>query len=121
MLRRLTCIGTSNPQEAIMGHRSVPEQNNRETGARKYPAAQPRLPETDQHADEPTANPFGLTQPLDETSEKTRQSEGVNPPRQATRSPSIEKVAGVGPAMAEHSKDAKAPKGGRQPGAYVKH
>lgn len=37
-----------------------------------------------------------------------------------TPSPSIEKVAGLGPAIAEHSKDAKAVKGGRQPGAYVK-
>ena len=37
-----------------------------------------------------------------------------------TPSPATEKVAGAGPAIAEHSKDAKAPKGGRQPGAYVK-
>ena len=37
-----------------------------------------------------------------------------------TSSPSTEKVSGAGPAIAEHSKDAKAPKGGRQPGAYVK-
>jgi hypothetical protein len=40
--------------------------------------------------------------------------------RVPTPSPAIEKVAGAGPAIAEHSKDAKAPKGGRQPGAYVK-
>ncbi|RWB69534.1 MAG: hypothetical protein EOQ50_26270 [Mesorhizobium sp.] len=40
--------------------------------------------------------------------------------RPATPSPATEKVAGAGPAIAEHSKDAKAPKGGRQPGAYVK-
>jgi len=37
-----------------------------------------------------------------------------------TPSPSTEKVSGAGPAIAEHSKDAKASKGGRQPGAYVK-
>ncbi|AZO01639.1 MAG: hypothetical protein E5W15_12375 [Mesorhizobium sp.] len=42
-------------------------------------------------------------------------------PRPATPSPATEKVSGSGPAIAEHSKDAKAPKGGRQPGAYVKH
>ena len=88
-----------------------PEHNNYETGARKYPASKAKPAETDTHAGMPTANPFGLTQPADETNEKTRQSEGVNPPRQATRSPST----------AEHSKDAKAPKGGRQQGAYVKH
>jgi len=41
-------------------------------------------------------------------------------PGRPTPSPSTEKVSGVGPAIAEHSKDAKAPKGGRQPGAYVK-
>jgi hypothetical protein len=97
------------------------EHYNYETGARKYPASEAQPAETDTHAGMPTANPFGLTQPEDETNEKTRQSEGVNQSRQATPSPSSEKVAGAGPAMAEHSKDAKAPKGGRRPGAYVKH
>ena len=38
----------------------------------------------------------------------------------ATPSPDTLKVSGAGPAIAEHSKDAKAPKSGRQPGAYVK-
>ena len=38
----------------------------------------------------------------------------------ATPSPSAEKLSGAGPAISEHSKDAQAPKGGRQPGAYVK-
>jgi hypothetical protein len=41
-------------------------------------------------------------------------------PGRHTPSPSTEKVSGAGPAIAEHSKDAKAPKGGRQVGAYVK-
>jgi len=41
-------------------------------------------------------------------------------PKPATPSPATEKVSGAGPAIAEHSKDAKAPKTGRQPGAYVK-
>ncbi|HEV2503777.1 MAG TPA: DUF2934 domain-containing protein [Mesorhizobium sp.] len=39
---------------------------------------------------------------------------------QATPSPATEKTSGAGPAIAERSKDAKAPKGGRQPGAYIK-
>ena len=37
-----------------------------------------------------------------------------------TSSPSTEKVSGAGPAIAEHSKDAKAPTAGRHPGAYIK-
>jgi len=41
-------------------------------------------------------------------------------PGRHTPSPSTEKVSGAGPAIAEHSKDAKAPKSGRHPGAYVK-
>ncbi|CDX36558.1 hypothetical protein P9273_14510 [Mesorhizobium sp. WSM4935] len=41
-------------------------------------------------------------------------------PNPATPSPATEKVSGSGPAIAEHSKDAKAPKSGRQLGAYVK-
>jgi hypothetical protein len=40
--------------------------------------------------------------------------------RSATPSPATEKVSGAGPALAERSKDAKAPSPGRQPGAYVK-
>jgi hypothetical protein len=100
---------------------TLPETNSRETGARKYPASKAQPAETDTHAGMPTANPFGLTQPENETSEKTRQSEGVNQRGRATPSPSTEKAAGAGPAIAEHSKDAKAPKGGRQPGADVKH
>ncbi|MBX3597699.1 MAG: hypothetical protein KF874_09030 [Rhizobiaceae bacterium] len=38
----------------------------------------------------------------------------------ATPHPSTEKVSGAGPALAEHSKDAKAPKSGRSEAAYVK-
>jgi hypothetical protein len=40
--------------------------------------------------------------------------------RQPTPSPATEKVAGAGPAIAERSKDAKAPTPGRQRGAHVK-
>jgi hypothetical protein len=118
----LTCIDTSIRKEAIMTARPIQrEHSDYETGARKYPASETSPSETDTHAGMPTANPFGLTQADDETSEKTRQSEGVNQPRQATPAPATEKFAGAGPAMAEHSKDAKAPKGGRKQGAYVKH
>ena len=55
---------------------------------------------------------------VDETNDTKRQSEGTRQP--ATPSPDSRKFAGAGPAVAERSKDAKAPKGGRQPGAYVK-
>ena len=54
------------------------EHSEYETGARKYPASKQQHAEMDTHAGMPTANPFGLTQPHDETSEKTRQSEGVD-------------------------------------------
>ena len=60
-----------------------PEHYDYETGARKYPASKAKPAETDTHAGMPTANPFGLTQPEDETNEKTRQSEGVDQPTQA--------------------------------------
>lgn len=54
-----------------------------------------------------------------ETNEKARHSEGQRLSKQATPSPDSEKLGG-GPAMAEHSKDAKALKGGRKAAAYVK-
>ena len=87
------------------------EKNEYETGARKYVAAAPHMDETDTHAGMPTANPFGLTQPEDETSEKTRRSDNVDQRK------------GASPETAAHSKSksTKAAKGGRQPGAYVKH
>ncbi|PSJ63458.1 hypothetical protein C7I84_06175 [Mesorhizobium ephedrae] len=52
--------------------------------------------------------------------DKTTQRSGKTGGRQATPSPAPEKVSGAGPAAAEHSKDAKAARSGRQPGAYVK-
>jgi hypothetical protein len=62
-----------------MSTRSMhPETNSRETGARKYPASASQPDETDTHAGMPTANPFGLTQPEDETNEKTHQSDNVD-------------------------------------------
>jgi hypothetical protein len=60
----------------------------------------------------------GLTEPVDDANEKTRHYDGQNPGRHSP-SPATEKVSGAGPALAEHSKDAKAPKGGRQAGTYV--
>ena len=57
----------------------------------------------------PPANGRGLTRKSDDTARK-----------RATLSPAPQKTSGLGPAIAERSKDAKAPKGGRQPGAYVK-
>jgi hypothetical protein len=53
-------------------------------------------------------------------SPRPEKSGGRTPSKPATPSPAPEKISGAGPAVAEHSKDAKAPRGGRQPGAYVK-
>ena len=61
----------------------------------------------------------GLSHDVDETRDKTHPSKRVRKSR-PTPSPETRKFAGAGPAIAEHSKDAKAPKAGRQPGAYVK-
>ena len=98
------------------------DKNDRETGARKYPA----VPE-EYNRDEATdaalpdkPEPYGLTEAPDDSPEKTRHSDGRRAERKPTPSPSTEKVSGAGPAVAEHSKDAKAPKAGRLPGAYVK-
>jgi hypothetical protein len=99
------------------------QTNNRETGARHLPA-KTEADANDDFAQDAATNRkpkdgVGLTEPLDDVNEKTRHYDGQNPGMR-TPSPATEKVAGAGPALAEHSKDAKAPKGGRQPGAYVK-
>lgn len=60
-------------------------------------------------ANRPPASGMGLTPSADDQAK-----------RHATPSPAPQKTSGLGPAIAEHSKDAKAPKGGRQAGAYVK-
>ncbi|ARP64025.1 hypothetical protein A9K65_012040 [Mesorhizobium sp. WSM1497] len=95
-----------------------------ETGATKYPAktdadASDEFSQ-DAAANEKPAGGIGLTRRMGEVEDRTRQSEGQNPPRQVTPSAATEKTSGAGPAIAERSKDAKAPKSGRQPGAYVK-
>ena len=51
--------------------------------------------------------------------DQTHPSDGARKSR-PTPSRETQKFAGAGPAIAEHSKDAKAPKAGRQRGAYVK-
>jgi hypothetical protein len=99
-------------------------KNNRETGARHLPAKAEGDANDDFSQDaatnrKPKGN-FGLSEPTDDVNEKTRHSDGQNPSKQRTSSPATEKVSGAGPALAEHSKDVKAPKGGRQAGAYVK-
>ncbi|MDQ2633448.1 MAG: hypothetical protein M3Y43_11145 [Pseudomonadota bacterium] len=98
-------------------------QNHRETGARKLQSA-PLETDRDREGIEaaenkPPADGQGLSQNIDETNEKTRQSEGTGQPP-AISSSGTRKSAGAGPALAEHSKDAKAPRDGRQSGTYVK-
>ncbi|WP_315928874.1 hypothetical protein [Mesorhizobium sp. SP-1A] len=67
----------------------------------------------------PPPSGIGNSEHLDDINEKTRLSDGQNPPG-TIPSPGMEKL-GAGPAIAEHSKDTKAPKAGRQPGTpYVK-
>jgi hypothetical protein len=58
-------------------------------------------------------------QGVDETLDQTHRSDGARKSR-AKPSREPQKFAGAGPAIAEHSKDAKAPKAGRQRGASVK-
>ena len=99
-------------------------QNRRETGATKYPTNTDPDP-SDQFSQDAAENEkprkgMGLTRRQGEVEDKTHQSEGRNPPRQPTPSPATQKSSGASPSVAEHSKDAKAPRSGRQPGAYVK-
>ena len=78
--------------------------NRRETGARKLEADN-RPKETDQDAALPDKpQPYGLTEPVDDVDEKTRHSDGQNPPKTAPAGDS--RSTGAGPAIAEHSKDA---------------
>lgn len=95
-------------------------ENRRETGATKYPAVSADHKEFSQDAagNNKPAGGIGLTRPTGEVEDKTHQSDGQN--QRSTPSPSTEKTSGAGPAVSEHSKDAKAPRTGRQPGAYVK-
>ncbi|MET3597184.1 MULTISPECIES: hypothetical protein [Mesorhizobium] len=100
------------------------ERTEYETGARKYPARTGPDPNDDFSQDaagnERPPGGMGLTRSAGETEDKTRQSEGQNPPGRTTPSPATEKSSGAGPAISERSKDAKAAKSGRQSGAHVK-
>ena len=88
-------------------------ENNRETGARAFPA-KADADASDQFSQEAAKNKqpakgMGLTEAQDEVNEKTRHSDGRNPSRnQPTSSPSTEKESEASPATAEHSKGAKA-------------
>lgn len=95
----------------------------KETGGRKFSPSD-RPDQSDQSSQDAAKNKkpthgVGLTEPLDESKESARHPEGQPTSRQATPSPDSEKL-GAGPAIAEHSKDAKAPKDGRKPSAYAK-
>lgn len=70
-------------------------QNRRETGARKHPASSGPDP-SDQLSQDAAGNEKphvepGLSPKQDEVEDKTHQSEGRNPRRQPTPSPSTEK------------------------------
>jgi hypothetical protein len=93
--------------------------NHRETGARKLEADH-RPKETDQDAaltEKP--QPYGLTEPSSDVHEKTRHSDGQNPPGTSPAGDSM-KTAGAGPAIAEHSRDAATPHGARKADRDVK-
>jgi hypothetical protein len=96
------------------------DENKYETGGRIFPPASGPDP-SDEFSRDAAKNRkppsgVGLSESPEETNEKTRHSDGQMPTRQATPSPDSQKV-GAGPALAEHSKDAKAPRKGRKPGA----
>ncbi|WP_189350359.1 hypothetical protein [Mesorhizobium sp. M1E.F.Ca.ET.045.02.1.1] len=77
-----------------------------ETGARKYPARTGPDP-TDDFSQDAAANERpagGLTRATGETEDKTRQTEGQNPPGRTAPRPAIEKTSGAGPAISESLK-----------------
>ncbi|RWB50829.1 MAG: hypothetical protein EOQ47_32010 [Mesorhizobium sp.] len=100
------------------------DKNRRETGATKYPAMKDADPSDDFSQDaagnKKPRSGIGLTRPAGQGEDSPQRSARQNPGKEATPSPATEKTSGAGPAISEHSKDAKAPKAGRQPGAYVK-
>ncbi len=80
------------------------DQNDRETGARKYPARTGQDPSDafSQKAAEnkKPAKGGGLSESVNDVNEKTRHADG----RQSH--PATEQNAGAGPALAKHTKDA---------------
>lgn len=99
-------------------------ENRRETGATKYPNKDGGDHQSEFSQDAAGNNPpdagGGLARPVGEVEDTTHQSDGQNSSCRPTPSPATQKTSGAGPAVAEHSKDAKAPRSGRQPGAYRK-
>jgi hypothetical protein len=93
-------------------------QNNRETGATKYPARQGSDPSAgfsqDAAENKKPMGGTGLSRPPGEVDDRTHQSDGQNPSRTTKSSPATQGMAGAGPAIADRSKDARAPKDGRQ-------
>jgi hypothetical protein len=60
-------------------------RQKRETGARKIESVR-RTSETNQNAGMPRKpEPYGLTEGVDETQDKTRKSDGVDPPARRKR------------------------------------
>ena len=98
------------------------DENRRETGATKYPVMKDADPSDvfsqDAAGNKKPPSGIGLRRPAGQGEESP--SARRKPGKQATPSPATEKTSGAGPAIAERSKDAKAPKAGRQAGAYVK-
>ncbi len=115
------------PDPDVIDHANAEEptmtgsENKYESGARKYPA-KTDADASDQFSQAAAENKkpsrgMGLAQPVDETNEKTRQSDGQNPPKR-TSGQAVDKPSGAGPTAAGRSRGAKAPKAGR--GAHAK-
>jgi hypothetical protein len=101
----------------------MPDDPTYETGTRE-PVKKTQPDANEEFSQDAATNklpplPFGNSEPVDDIDEKTRHSDGQSPPFEGSPSPSTEKVAGAGPAIAERSKDAHASVPDRQPGAYV--
>ncbi|MER8464585.1 hypothetical protein [Mesorhizobium sp. M1396] len=89
-----------------------------ETGATKYPA-KTDADASDEFSQDAAGNKkpaggVGLTRRMGEVEGRTHQSDGQNPPRQATPGTATEKASGASPAVAGRSKGTKAPKIRRQ-------
>lgn len=101
----------------------MPDPTNYETGARA--PVEKTQPDVNEEVSQDAATnkvpplPFGNSEKVNDVEEEARHSDGQGPPFEAPPSPSTGQVAGVGPATAEHAKDAPACVPNRQPGAYV--
>ncbi len=87
--------------------------NRRETGAQKLQADE-RREETDQNAALPKKpEPYGLTESVDDVDEKTRHSDGVNPPKGASDATATERAARAKAGPARDDTEASRPRRGR--------